>query len=155
MSKSTTKPSTDNLEWLLAMRDHHGRVRDTAFAKEDFLTANEHDPLCHQFFLAAEEVRKNRELLIAMTEVMRNRIIIALVEAKAPVWEPTHRHYKGDLYRMTGIRWDAEHEELNELVEYDNIDGKKFCISKRRWDSLLDSGKPRYQYLYEGSERHG
>lgn len=154
-NKSTTKPAVDNLQWLLDLRDYHAKVRDEAFTKEDFIKANEHDPLVYQYFLAAEEVRLNRELVATMTEVMRNRIVVAMAEAKSPVWEPTHRHYKGDLYRYLGIGWNAEHEELQEEVIYDNVDGKRFTLSKRRWESLLDSGRPRYAGLWKDRELHG
>ena len=77
-------------------------------------------------------------------------MIIALKEAKHPEWKPTHRHYKGALYRVTGTRMDANGEELIEGVEYDDATGKRYFLHRARWDRVLDSGKPRYQVLLTG-----
>lgn len=139
----------DIMEWLLLQRDYHAEVSAMEFGKHDpdYGVINPAEALKGKFFEAAEELRKLRDVNASLTDALKNRIIVALADAKAPAWEPTHRHYKGKLYRVTGVRMDAEFEELIEKVEYDDADGTKFVLSKDRFNSLIGSGKPRYEFI--------
>lgn len=154
----------DIVKRLLAQRDVHGDIvvaqmnsppdgdgRETI----DYAVVREHEPLSLLMFDAANTVTALVDQNILMQEVLKNRILVALDNAKEPAWVPTHRHYKGGLYRVTGIRWDAEHDELVELIEYDDAEGKRFVMTKRRFESRLDSGGARYEYIYDGAEAHG
>ena len=146
-----TNSTRDNdiLEWLLLQRDAQASISQTEFAKHEpnYGVINPAEALKLKFFEAAEEIRKLRDISASLTDALKNRIIIALSEAKAPPWEPTHKHYKGKLYRVTGVRMDAEYEELVEKVEYDDEDGTKFVLSKERFNSLIGSGRPRYEFI--------
>lgn len=145
-----TKETSDIVEWLLLQRDYWASIYQTEFQKgdlADYKIINPANDLASQYNTAAEEIRKGRELVAALTESLRNRVLVQLKEAKEPAWVATHRHYKGTLYRVTGIRFDSEHEELIEKVEYDCEEGNKYVLSRRRFESHLESGKPRYEYI--------
>jgi hypothetical protein len=139
----------DIMEWLLLQRDAQAEISAMEFGKHDPDSGviNPAEALKLKFFEAAEELRKLRDVNASLTDALKNRIIVALADAKAPAWEPTHRHYKGKLYRVTGVRMDAEFEELIEKVEYDDADGEKFVLSKDRFNSLIGSGRPRYEFI--------
>lgn len=68
-----------------------------------------------------------------------------------PAWTPTHRHYKGTLYRVTkrGKRIWAGNDERNGsmLVEYDNAAGGEFALSEGDFDSEVEDGIRRYAPL--------
>lgn len=145
------KNPTDNLSRIEFLRDMAAADREEAFLAGDNVKANEKDAYLKHLVGAARELRSLRARLEVMDQVLNNRLVIALKEAKVPPWVATHRHYKkGDLYRVTGIRWNAEHDDLVEEVEYDDSDGKKFTISRRRWESVTDSGKLRYAPIMPG-----
>jgi hypothetical protein len=146
---SNTTRDNDIMEWLLLQRDAQAEISAMEFGKHDpdYGVINPAEALKLKFFEAAEELRKLRGVNASLSEALKNRIIVALADAKAPAWEPTHKHYKGTLYRVTGVRMDAEFEELIEKVEYDDADGEKFVLSKDRFNSLIGSGKPRYEFI--------
>lgn len=156
MTATSVTPYPDLVQELTSFRDSHNALVTEALKLDppDFRIVNEHQPLGKMAHEALETIRKLTEVNALMTEALRQRIIVALQNARQPAWVPTHRHYKGKLYRVTGQRMDAEHEELEEKIEYDDADGGKFVLSRRKWESLLPSGRPRYEYIYQGSE-HG
>lgn len=137
----------DNLTWLEAERNLEVASREEAFAAEDMVTANRHAKRANHLADCINEMRKMREMVGHMTTALRGRIIVAVTEAK-PEWKPTHRHYKGMLYRVTGTRANSEGEELVEGIEYDDAKGTRYFLRRDRWESLLESGRPRYQPLY-------
>jgi len=137
----------DNLAWLEAERNLEAASREEAFAVESMVLANQHAKRANHFADCVAEMRKLREITGHMTTALRGRIIVAVTEAR-PEWRPTHRHYKGTLYRVTGTRANSEGEELVEGIEYDDEKGTRYFIRRDRWESLLDSGRPRYQPLY-------
>ena len=47
-------------------------------------------------------------------------------------WEPTHRHYKGGLYRVVGIARHSETEE--ELVVYETPDRRLWARPKAMFE---------------------
>lgn len=113
----------------------------------NFGIVNEHQALAELYFEASSAVTKLVEQNSLLTETLKARVIVALGEAKDPPWKATHRHYKGKLYRVTGYRQNTDHDELEEQVEYDDEEGNRYTLSRRRWDSLLGSGKPRYEFI--------
>lgn len=137
--------------WLGAMRDEASADRDEAFNASDMLTANAADARCTMFARAHEDLvglaAQNEEL----TKVLKRRVVVALHEAEAPPWTATHRHYKGTLYRVTGLRYDATGEELVEGIEYDDAEGRRFWISRARFESILPSGRARYELVTDGT----
>lgn len=139
----------DVIRRLEDMRNHHAGVIMVEMRKQevDYNVVNEHEPKSQLAFDALSTIKRLMQQNSEMAEVLKNRVIVALHEAKQPEWKPTHRHYKGKLYRVTGTRFNADHEELTEEVEYDDVDGNKYTLSRRRWDSFLDSGKPRYEFI--------
>lgn len=144
------RASDDILEWLLSERDLSASVAAEEFQKGDLADYNVINPAVDRsdrYARAAAEIERSRELIALMTESLRNRILVALAEAKAPEWVPTHRHYKGTEYRVTGTRMDAEYEELIEKVEYDDREGNRYVLSRSRFESFLGSGKPRYEFI--------
>ncbi len=143
----------DIIVWLKGERNLEVAQRGEAFAVEDKVKANHHDGRANRFAEAIREMTDARSRLAAFAIVLGNRILVALKEAKQPEWHPTHRHYKGTLYRVTGTRMDANGEELIEGVEYDDATGKRYFLHRSRWDGNLESGKPRYQVLIKGDER--
>ena len=72
----------------------------------------------------------------------------ALAPAPAP-WTPTHRHYKGALYRVTrrGKRIWAGNDDRNgsRVVEYDNAEGGEFALADVDFDSEVEEGRRRYE----------
>ncbi len=140
----------DVLVWLMSERNLEAAQRSEAFDLEDKIKANRHDERVNRFAAAIRELEDARNRIAAFTTVLSNRILVALQEAKQPEWTPTHRHYKGTLYRVTGTRMDANGDELVEGVEYDDATGKRYFLHRTRWDEVLASGKPRYQVLLKG-----
>jgi len=140
------------LDELKEKRKYHGDIATAELRKDppDYGIVNPNQALATLYHDAITTLEKLIDQNAKLTETLKNRVIVALDEAKEPVWAPTHRHYKGTLYRVTGVRWDADHEELAEMIEYDDADGTRFVISKRRWESTLDSGRQRYEYIYAG-----
>lgn len=137
----------DNLTWLLVQRDLAIANREEAFAADDKAKANRHAVSADRIFKASEELRHLRGRMAVAEKLLTSRLIVSLGKATKPAWKPTHKHYKGKLYRVTGIRADANGQELVDGVEYDDAMGNRYYLHRSRWDSLLDSGKPRYQVI--------
>jgi hypothetical protein len=130
---------------------HHSDIVTAELKKDppDMGVAGEHQPLAELYHDAMFAIRRLMEQNALLVEAMGKKLVVALEEFKeTPVrWVPTHRHYKGTFYRVTGTRWNADHEELEEEVEYDDAAGKKYTLSRRRWDSFTGSGRPRYEHV--------
>lgn len=144
------KREDDIVEWLEVQRDAQAAIYQMEFQRgdlADYGVINPATDLAERYSRAAEEIKRLRTLHDLLVEAVKNKVLVALEDAKSPPWVPTHRHYKGTLYRVTGMRWDAEFEELVEKVEYDDSDGKKFVLARSRWESMLNSGRPRYEYV--------
>jgi hypothetical protein len=71
----------DILIWLTEQRDLHGKLRDEAYATDDWATGNPHDDLCKNYYEAIREIVEARKRLEIFTEVLLKRIIIAAREA--------------------------------------------------------------------------
>lgn len=142
-------PNPRIIEELEVERDAKGAISAEALRKDDWVVVNELAPHIQRNADAAITIKNLLEQNKLMGEVLKNRILVALAEAKEPAWVPTHRHYKGKMYRVTGERQNADHEELEPMVEYDDAEGNRFVISKRRWESRLESGRPRYEFIYQ------
>lgn len=139
--------SNDDLTWLKVQRDLEVADREEAFQAGDFLVANKKDERANYYarlIVVIEDLRKKEEVF---QKALVNKIVIALEEAERPAWKATHRHYKGTLYRVTGLRQDANGQELIEGVDYDDAMGNKYFLHRERWEGKLDSGKMRYQAL--------
>lgn len=148
--QTSVLPPDQLLRDLDERRDHHAALRDAAIKTDDFSVAGEQEPLVQIYHDAGKHLRALMAQNEAMRRVLVSRVLVELEVAEKPPWKATHRHYKGTLYRATGERMNADHEELEPMVEYDDADGRRFVISKRRWESHLESGRPRYEYVYEG-----
>ena len=72
----------DILIWLTEQRDLHGKLRDEAYAANDWATGNPHDDLCKNYYDAIKEIVEARKRLEIFTEVLLKRIIIAATEAR-------------------------------------------------------------------------
>lgn len=138
----------DNLVWLRAERDFAIADRNEAFAIDNQIGANIHAKKANHLAECVNELEKLRKINADMTKVLVNRVLVALNEATSPPWKPTHRHYKGTLYRVTGVRKDASGDELIEGFDYDDAMGNRYFLDRNRFESHLDSGRPRYQVLY-------
>lgn len=147
VEKMRAKDPDNVAVWLDGECQLEAALRKEAFAVEDKVKANRHDERCNRFGAATLELLRLRERMEAFTEVLGNRIIVALKEAREPSWQPTHRHYKGTLYRVTGRRFNAEGEELIDGVDYDDAAGRRYWLPLSRWESTLESGKLRYRPL--------
>lgn len=143
----------DAVTWLGAQRDFAAADAKEAFAADDKVKANTAALLAETYSMAADELAGLRERTALAQQLLVSRLIVALADAKAPAWTATHRHYKGTLYRVTGRRSSAEHEELEEGVEYDDAEGNRFWLPLRRWQGTTESGKPRYQAIIPGDSR--
>ena len=139
---------SDNLLWLENERTAEASRREEEFAVNNMIAANIHAKRATHFASCITELKALREINEHMTTVLRNRVLIALQSAERPPWKATHRHYKGTLYRVTGTRNNAEGEELIEGVEYDDLLGNRYFLNRERFESRIESGKPRYQTLY-------
>lgn len=137
----------DVLCWLGGELQLEAAMRKEAFDANDKVAGNRHDLRADKFGAAVVEVTKLRNRIAAFTEVLGNRLIVALQEAKRPGWQATHQHYKGTLYRVTGQRQNAEGEELVDGVDYDDATGKRYWLPIVRWESTLESGRLRYRPL--------
>lgn len=137
----------DTLLWLLGERTLEAALREEAFASDDKIEANRRDERTHRFHDAAKELSDLRKQVEAMTLLLTSRLIVALTEARTPQWEATHRHYKGGYYRVLGEAQDANGEETIDGVVYDDHRGQRYFLHRDRWDSILESGKPRYQVI--------
>jgi hypothetical protein len=60
-------------------------------------------------------------------------------------WQPTHRHYKGGLYRELHRALHSETEEA--LVVYQSADGRIWVRSAAMFDEALPDGRPRFALL--------
>lgn len=61
-------------------------------------------------------------------------------------WQPTHRHYKGGLYRVLEV--DATHSEtLETLVVYESEKGAIWCRPKEMFYGALGHGTKRFTPL--------
>jgi hypothetical protein len=150
MKQTSVTPYPRILEELDAKRDHHGGIVSEELRKDppDYGVVNPNQQLTTLFHQAGHTIRLLAAQNEKMADVLVNRVLVALDSARAPEWKPTHRHYKGKEYRVTGIRYDAEFEELVEKVEYDDRDGMKFVLTRQRFESKLPSGAARYEYIF-------
>lgn len=151
LSPTAVMPYPRLIPNLTSFRDEHGAIVKAALDQDpaDYVTVKDHEPLVLMAGQALVVIERLLAQNAAMTEALKNRIMVALQAAKNPPWVPTHRHYKGTLYRVVGKTNNAEHEELQEMVEYDDEEGNKFVLPTRKWESQLDSGKPRYEFIYQ------
>ena len=61
---------------------------------------------------------------------------------------PTHRHYKGGLYRKL---FDARHSETEELLTvYQSADGRHWVRPTAMFDERLPDGRLRFAPINEG-----
>jgi hypothetical protein len=150
---TATMPWPHLIEELTRFRDYYGARVRLALEQDppDYAVAKAHEPKVEMSGRAIVVIEKLLDQNHYLSEVLKNRVVVALSAAKDPEWVPTHRHYKGKLYRVTGRRMDAEHEELEEKVEYDDREGGRFVLSRRKFEGRLESGKPRYEYIYADS----
>jgi len=141
----------DNLTWLQAQRDFAAADAKEAFALDDKIRANAAADKADRFAKATEELRVIREKIAVAEQLLFNRLVVALNNAKSPPWSPTHRHYKGALYRVTGTkRQNAEHDEPIDGIEYDDAEGHQWWLPRQRWESFNGAGKPRYAAILPG-----
>lgn len=156
-AEALQKSNDDIVEWLLVRRDHYAGVYQTEFAKGDlanYAVINPANELADRYNRAAEEIKKGRVMVDQLTESLRSRVLVQLAEAKAPPWEPTHVHYKGKAYRFLRVVQNADHEELEPMVMYDDSEGNTYVLSQNRWESATGTGRPRYRYVgLAGEER--
>lgn len=84
--------------------------------------------------------------LIARVDALQAKLDAADGKQEAaPVaasWKPTHRHYMGGFYRLTGWRlWTGNDDNDGAgVVLYDDQDGGEYAMLARRWESLI--GEP-------------
>ena len=63
-------------------------------------------------------------------------------------FKPTHRHYKGGLYRV--IETGVIHSETDELmVLYQTADGRLFVRPQQMFFEKLEDGRARFEELIE------
>lgn len=147
-----SKNPDDSLVWLSGECNLEAAQREEAFSVDDKLKANHHAKRAEWYGKLLFDMVSLRTRMEAFTEVLQGRIIVALKEGRRPAWQATHRHYKGTLYRVSGIRQDANGPELVEGVEYDDAAGNRYFLHRDRFESKLDSGKLRYQPLLTGDK---
>lgn len=152
-AKKLASNPKDNLTWLECERDLAGAKRNEAFAAEDKMAAIHWSDRTEKLGDVSREFKKLREINGAMREALGERIVIALRHAKAPEWRATHRHYKGGSYRFLMLAKNSTGEELEEMVVYDDSHGSVYCITRERWESQTEKGRPRYQVILEGEKR--
>lgn len=143
------RANDDVLVWLEQQGTLAAADRYEAFKAGENVRANKLDDLCTRFAQAGDEFRKLRLFEQVSRDLLVARLEVALKAARAPDWRPTHRHYKGGLYRFLGQVRDANHEELSDGVVYDDRDGNRYFLLRSRFESLLESGRPRYEILSE------
>jgi hypothetical protein len=62
-------------------------------------------------------------------------------------WQPTHRHYKGGLYR---VLFEATHSETEEaLTIYETPDGRRWARPSAMFNDTLPDGRKRFAALSE------
>lgn len=152
LRRHSSAKAPDVLDWLVLQIDLRQEVSIGEFQKGDLADYNVINPAEEEkenLHKVVKEVMRLRVQNAQMTEALKNRITVALTEARDPPWVPTHRHYKGTEYRVIGRVMCADHEELEEMVLYDDLAGRRFVLSRRRWESRLESGRPRYEFLYD------
>lgn len=147
VDKMRARNPDDVMVWLDGECNLEAAARDEAFQVDDKIKANNHAIRAERFGQAVKEMAKLRSRIEAFTEALQHRIVVAVGEAKQPAWKATHRHYKGTLYRATGHRQNAEGQELVDGIDYDDATGKKYWLPLSKWESNLESGRPRYQPL--------
>ncbi|OAN53962.1 hypothetical protein A6A04_13260 [Paramagnetospirillum marisnigri] len=60
-------------------------------------------------------------------------------------WQPTHRHYKGNLYRLIS---KATHSETGEVMAvYDNAEGRVWVRPLAMFEQRLGDGSARFDPL--------
>ena|SRR5882724_5876159 len=70
------------------------------------------------------------------------RIIRAALAKEPPRWMPTHRHYKGDLYRFLFV---AQHSETREdMAIYENDRGQFWARPLAMFNDTLPDGRKRF-----------
>ena len=143
----------DNLAWVEVERDLSSAKRNEAYQVDDKMAAIHWSERTERWGDVAKELKKLREQCAAMGEALKERIIVALRHAKSPEWRPTHKHYKGGLYRVLMTCQLSTGEELEEGVVYDDNHGHVYCITRARWESKTEKDRPRYQVLLEGDKR--
>lgn len=138
---------SDNLTWLVAERNLEAALRGEASQVEDKVGANRHDERVQRFADSANELKSLRDKVAAMTTLLNSRLLVSLTEATRPEWRATHKHYKGGYYRALGPANDANGEELVEGIVYDDHRGQRYFLHRDKFESVLESGRPRYQVL--------
>lgn len=69
---------------------------------------------------------------------------------KAAPITPTHRHYKGGLYQVTGSAIHSETEE--ELTLYHSADGRLWARPAEMFHGHLEDGRKRFAEIDPGEE---
>jgi hypothetical protein len=72
----------DNITWLEEQRDREAKLRDDAYAADDWATGIAHDEWVKRYYAVIVEIRSARERLAVMSEVLQQRIIIAAREPR-------------------------------------------------------------------------
>ena len=69
---------------------------------------------------------------------------LAEIEARNE-WQPTHRHYKGGLYRYVGLARNSETGEI--LVIYQDVDGLLWARPRGMFSEIMPNGQRRFAPL--------
>jgi len=60
-------------------------------------------------------------------------------------WKPTHRHYKGGLYR---VLFEAIHTETEEAMTiYETPDGRRWARPSAMFNDTLPDGRKRFETI--------
>jgi hypothetical protein len=139
------------------MSDDAARVRwEAARAVVDGWT-NGRKPLGHLVddiadAILAAEVRgrlAEREAIIALCIDRQWLVALDGIRALAgttKAWQPTHRHYKGDLYRVIGPVQLSEDQEVPHTL-YENENGKRLARPTAMFNDTLPDGSKRFAAL--------
>jgi len=74
---------------------------------------------------------------------IRTIIEMTLKEADMSAWQPTHRHYKGGLYR---VLFEATHSETEEAMTiYQTPDGRHWARPAAMFNETLPDGRKRFE----------
>lgn len=98
-----------------------------------------------EFLASIDELRKALQSA-DVTEGIRQQEFLRWREAHPDpaAWTPTHQHWKGDLYRVTGRGILTSYGEAP-CVFYDNRGGEKFVRLTEEFDGVMDGGERRYR----------
>lgn len=67
------------VEKLKAERDRHAKLRDEAYARDNWATGNPHDDMCKLLYDAIREIEKSHVIIGVMKDVMMKKIVEAAV----------------------------------------------------------------------------